>query len=396
MRRTITAIQADPDYLGLDTPPPLSQCVEIGGWQPVALTLYLFDGNGAALLASADEVEVDLLVTRAGLPLSAVAGGPFTLVDRTPRVVYNAQPGSLFVRLRSTAGLSGSVGVATVEVDQVPLEADIAQKLLTAQQATVDALAAASAASVTASAAQAAAAQALDDLAVAVAGGPVDRRGWELFEDFIGGPLATAFFTHGWTRVASGTTSGTIISAPGHDGVLRVTATTLAARLTYHLGADTIDPDPTSKTFGWEVLVRVPTLGDGTDHFACLVGLNDGVGLTGDGTNAVQLKYDSTVSANWILQLITAGVPANFDSFVPVVAGEWIAVRFRLNVGGGGDCYFATPGEEFASGIGPFGGGFTPNPVGPVIKVEKSLGNANARGFDLDYVRYFARYPALR
>jgi hypothetical protein len=126
MRRIIPIadLAVDPDHLTDGTEPPLSQCIEVGEWRPLALFLYFRDDTGQPLAKSAATLTVDVLTVRAGQALVYSPAGPFILADRASVVVTNVAPGSAFVRVRAYSGsyIPGEAVDLVIDVDELPLE----------------------------------------------------------------------------------------------------------------------------------------------------------------------------------------------------------------------------------------------------------------------------------
>lgn len=124
MRRIIpiAALEVDPDYLSNGTQPSLSQCVELGEWRPLALTLYFRDGDGLPLAQSDATLTVDVLTVRAGRSLAYSPAGPFVLSDRASVVVPSVAPGSAFVRVRAFSDIPGEAHDLVIDIDELPIE----------------------------------------------------------------------------------------------------------------------------------------------------------------------------------------------------------------------------------------------------------------------------------
>ncbi len=125
MHSLITAIadlEVGPDYLTDGTEPPLSQCIEVGEWRPLALTMYFRDSDGVPLAQSAATLTVDVLTVRAGRALAYSPSGPFVLTDRASVVLSSVAPGSVFVRVRAFSGVPSEADDLVIDVEELPLE----------------------------------------------------------------------------------------------------------------------------------------------------------------------------------------------------------------------------------------------------------------------------------
>ncbi|MBL9102177.1 MAG: hypothetical protein JNL82_14530 [Myxococcales bacterium] len=127
MRRIITSLAVDPDYLALGSVPSLDDCVEVGGWRPCSLTLLLLDAQGQFLAQSEAVLNVELITVR-GM-LATVNGGPYELADRVGVLASSVAPGSLFVRVRSYSGVPAEAATIVINVEQLPIETAIQMAL---------------------------------------------------------------------------------------------------------------------------------------------------------------------------------------------------------------------------------------------------------------------------
>jgi len=149
------------------------------------------------------------------------------------------------------------------------------------------------------------------------------------YDDFINGIQAELW-------ILSGSGSGTVsTSTPAdsadHPGIIEARSGAGAADA--GMMAFNFPAPPFFQKTGiteFRSMFQVPILSDGTDRFIFQAGISDAL-ITGDVTDGVYYEYSDNINGgNWTLCTALAGVRTKLDSGVPVVAGAWAEVGFRL------------------------------------------------------------------
>jgi hypothetical protein len=166
-----------------------------------------------------------------------------------------------------------------------------------------------------------------------------------------------------WLVANSGTGSGgTTIGWPSendHIGIAMVATGTTSSGFTAifspELGADL---DISDGDMVFEVILKVPTISDGTDDYTINTGLD--TSTNGVANNSVVMRYNHALnSGKWILVYNRAGVTTTIDSGITVASDTWYRLKFTITNAAhdleffvdGSSVGTATPAAPIASAI---------------------------------------------
>lgn len=140
-----------------------------------------------------------------------------------------------------------------------------------------------------------------------------------------------------------------------------------------------------STTYSFEFLIYLPTASDGTDTYKVRIGVMDTaptIGPDAESTNGVYFKYDSTVSANWIIYAVkTSGSASSTTTSTAVSAASWITLRIDINASSSATFYVNGSSVGTHSSNVPSA---TNEQTGIVARLAKTAGT-NSRSCYIDY-----------
>jgi len=204
------------------------------------------------------------------------------------------------------------------------------------------------------------------------------------FNDFTRASAGELTATTAGTGGTSTTFSGTSPSLVNHPGIWQIaggsanaTGIIREAFDVYTFGGAT--------TYSFEFMIYIPTLSDGTDTYKLRIGLLDTAStITPDteSTDGVYFKYDSTVSANWIIYAVKTSGSASTTTSSTAVATGWTTLRIDIST---------TPTANFYVNNGASIGSHSSNVpntttdrCGMLARIAKTAGT-NSRSCYIDY-----------
>lgn len=214
-----------------------------------------------------------------------------------------------------------------------------------------------------------------------------------LFDDFICNSSAG---NTGWTATNSGT--GTAVTFGGDAdvfnravGVVTLnTGSTAAGRSTMFFGGTAVGCGYGSFSIQYRILI--PTLSNGTDTYGIAIGFGDTNTAAIPQANGIYFRYDSTTSANWILETANGSTRTSTTSSTAVAAGAWLTLRVDVDAAGTTATYSVngTSIGTVTTNLPTF-----PNQFSPLFKIAKTVGTTSLT-LVVDYSHFQFIYTSAR
>jgi hypothetical protein len=216
------------------------------------------------------------------------------------------------------------------------------------------------------------------------------------YEDFMqGNHSGSVLPTQFWTQSGNGGSLAGRIEA-STNGIIRVSTGT--ATNGYAAAAPNVGNIRNDYGFIFEARVRVPTLADGTDQFAALIGVGTptGFGAVTNPTHTFFFVHDNN-NANWRCGVNAGSAAALTNGTVAVVANTWHRLRIQYDYRedvtfGNGNVEFYVD-DTLAATIAATN--LSTNAGGVGFQISKLAGTLD-RQFDVDRIAYTRIFDELR
>lgn len=162
----------------------------------------------------------------------------------------------------------------------------------------------------------------------------IPAREYYFYEDFTGGTITAQ---NNWLQVVAGAGAAvTIATQPLVDerrhGVMTLsTGNTATGRCSYHNGLTNFTLGTDNGYFIFDAIFYVPTLSTATQEYTLEIGLGDNTGATAQQTNGVYLRYDRTVSTNWLIVTSASATRTSTTTTTAVETTNWHWLRMVVD-----------------------------------------------------------------